>query len=211
MTNLKQFRLNVSRCAKRAWRSSFIISNQLLVCRIGKQVEQVWDSGTTSWFDHLILSTFTTDTYRNLFGEFAFVFLPLQLEGWGYNPALREALSKQYFGNIRGKRTVRERLKHAGDASRRIEKQRPLNLKLYAELLFVVFCFCSREAGLQTRTYWKRYKMNTWETSEEKENRYMLSTCWAFFFQNRVLICNLCKNMIQQKQIMHSGIRLALN
>ena len=31
----------------------------------------------------------------------------LQLEGWGSNPALREAFSKQYFGHFRGKRTVR--------------------------------------------------------------------------------------------------------
>ena len=31
----------------------------------------------------------------------------LQLEGWGINPALREAFLRQVFSHIRGKRTVR--------------------------------------------------------------------------------------------------------
>ena len=31
----------------------------------------------------------------------------LQLEGWGMNPALREAFLRQVFSHIRGKRTVR--------------------------------------------------------------------------------------------------------
>lgn len=55
------------------------------------------------------------------FFALAFVLLALQLEGWGYNPALREALNRQYFGHIRGKRTVRNRVKHAGDVSRHVK------------------------------------------------------------------------------------------